>query len=39
MYFSLNEFHLSSKNLPGQEISPREYKLMKWTGILVKKKS
>ena len=26
--YSLNEFHVSSMNLPGQEISPRKYKLM-----------
>ena len=29
MYFSLNEFHLSSGNLPGQEIYPRKYKLLR----------
>ena len=33
MYYSLNKFHLSSRNLPGQDISPRKYKLMRWTGI------
>ena len=33
MYYSLNVFHLSSRNLPGQEISPRKYTLMRRTGI------
>ena len=36
MYYSnsLNEFHLSSRNLPGQEISHRKYKLMRFEGII-----
>ena len=39
MYYSLNEFHLSSANLPGLQIYHRKYKLQRWTGISEKKSS